>query len=103
MPKGAVVGVFSGYPDEPWYRTLHQLPPQEVYEFRFGDRASGNMGTMGEAASTHEHYHYDYPFITAEMGGGIQDTYHRRPVIEPDDVAAIMPVMLGSGVNLSGC
>ena len=36
------------------------------------------------------------------MGGGIQDTYHRRPVIQPDDVAAMVPVMLGSGVNLYG-
>jgi hypothetical protein len=36
------------------------------------------------------------------MGGGIQDTYHRRPVVQPDDIAAMMPVMLGSGVNLYG-
>ena len=40
--------------------------------------------------------------MTAEMGGAVQDTYHRRPVIEPDDVAAMSPVMLGSGVNLYG-
>src|ERR1700735_3902211 len=36
------------------------------------------------------------------MGGGNEDTYHRRPIIEPDDTAAMFPVMLGSGVNLYG-
>ena len=45
---------------------------------------------------------YDFPFITAEMGGGVEDTYNRRPIIQPDDVAAMVPVMLGSGVNLYG-
>ncbi|MGA8029645.1 MAG: hypothetical protein WB992_21080 [Bryobacteraceae bacterium] len=33
---------------------------------------------------------------------GVEGTYHRRPVIQPDDIAAMMPVMLGSGVNLYG-
>jgi len=102
VPKGAVVAVFGGYPDAPWDTSLHQLPPEEVYEFRFGNRAAGNMGAMGGSHAAQETEHYDYPFMTAEMGGGVQDTYHRRPVIEPDDVAAMMPVMLGSGVNLYG-
>ena len=44
----------------------------------------------------------DTPFITAEMGGGMQVTYHRRPILTADDIAAMMPVMLGSGVNLYG-
>jgi hypothetical protein len=42
------------------------------------------------------------PYLTAEIGGGIEDTYHRRPVIAPEDIAAMVPVMLGSGVNLYG-
>jgi hypothetical protein len=42
------------------------------------------------------------PFLTAEVGGGIQDTYFRRPVVTPDDIAAMIPVMLGSGANLLG-
>jgi len=42
------------------------------------------------------------PFLTAEVGGGNQDTYHRRPVLAVGDVAATIPVMIGSGVNLLG-
>lgn len=102
VPKGAVVAVFGGYPDAPWDSSLQQLPPEEVYTFRFGSRVSGNMGMIGAAGHPQEKSDYGFPFMTAEMGGGVEDTYHRRPVIQPDDVAAMMPVMLGSGVNLYG-
>ena len=102
VPNGAVVAVFGGYPDAPWDDSLHQLSAEEVYEFRFGNRASGNLGAIAAAPAQNKDYHYSYPFMTAEMGGGNEDTYHRRPVVQPDDIAAMMPVMLGSGVNLYG-
>ena len=103
-PAREVLPVFGGYPDAPWDGARGKLPPSEVYLFRFGSRVSGNMGMIGGRRPSHraESDASDTPFITAEMGGGVQDTYHRRPVIEPDDVAAMMPVMLGSGVNLYG-
>jgi beta-galactosidase len=104
VPKGEVIPVFGGYPDAPWDASLEKLPPSEVYAFRFGSRISGNMGMMGDKTATAgaDSNIADTPFMTAEMGGGVQDTYHRRPVIQPDDVAAMVPVMLGSGVNLYG-
>jgi len=102
VPKGAVVAVFGGYPDAPWDSSLHRLPPQEVYAFRFGSRATGNMGVIGTANRSHNSQDYGFPFMTAEMGGGVEDTYHRRPVIRANDIAAMVPVLLGSGVNLYG-
>ena len=102
VPQGQTVAVFGGYPDAPWDASLSDLPPQEVYLFRLKSRVTGNMGAIGKAASGTSENQYDFPFMTAEMGGGVQDTYHRRPVIQPDDVAAMVPVMLGSGVNLYG-
>jgi hypothetical protein len=61
------------------------------------------MGTTREASPDNsESGQPDTPFLTAELGGGVQDTFHRRPVIEPDDVAAMVPVMLGSGANMYG-
>lgn len=103
IPPGEVVAVFGGYPDAPWDSSLKDLPPQEVYAFRFTSRVSGNASLI-DAGKTIQATtaRRDFPFMTAEMGGGIQDTYHRRPVIQPDDVAAMVPVMLGSGVNLYG-
>jgi beta-galactosidase len=103
VPHGQTIAVFGGYPDQPWLASLENLPPQEVYVFRLNNRVTGNMGMMGAAAKSNQNAkQYDFPFITAEMGGGVEDTYNRRPVIQPDDVAAMVPVMLGSGVNLYG-
>jgi hypothetical protein len=103
IPAGAVLPVYGGYPDAPWDASIHPLPASEVYNFRFGSRVTGDMGAQtaaprGNAAN----FTIDTPFMTAEMGGGMQVTYHRRPVVSPDDIAAMMPVMLGSGVNLYG-
>jgi beta-galactosidase len=104
VPAGEVLPVFGGYPDAPWDASQTDLAPNEVYTLRFGSRISGNMGMIGQKSSstTAATAQPDTPFLTAELGGGVQDTYHRRPVIEPDDIAAMVPVMLGSGVNLYG-
>jgi beta-galactosidase len=105
VPERAVIPVYGGgYPDAPWDASPVRLPPAEVYAFRFQSRVAANMGAMGgsgqnnASASAQE----ALPYLTAEIGGGIEDTYHRRPVIHPDDIGAMFPVMLGSGANLYG-
>lgn len=105
VPPRAVIPVYGGgYPDAPWDSSPSKLPPAEVYDFRFQSRVAANMGAIGGvgADGAHAAKKYPLPYLTAEIGGGIEDTYHRRPVIHPDDIAAMMPVMLGSGVNLYG-
>jgi hypothetical protein len=98
VPVGAVLPVFGGYPDAPWDGSLLKRPPEEVYAFRFQNRVAANLSTSRALASLAS----ARPFLTAEIGGGNEVTYHRRPVIQPDDIAAMFPVMLGSGVNLYG-
>jgi hypothetical protein len=104
VPPGAVIPVYGGYPDAPWDGSIVKLPPAEVYAFRFSSRVAANVnadrnrGEPGALPSASD----SLPYLTAEIGGGIEDTYHRRPVIAPDDIAAMVPVMLGSGVNLYG-
>jgi beta-galactosidase len=103
IPAGAVLPVYGGYPDAPWDASIEKLPPSEVYAFRFGSRVTGDMGAIGDAPRGNAaNFTTDTPFMTAEMGGGMQETYHRRPIVSADDIAAMMPVMLGSGVNLYG-
>ena len=107
VPPDEFLPVFGGYPAAPWGGTTAKLPPQEVYAFRFSSRISGNMGMIGAAPSANGNQAnaaamttaQTTPFLTAEIGGGIQDTYHRRPVMTAQDIAAMAPVMLGSGVN----
>ena len=43
-----------------------------------------------------------YPFFAAEQGGGMETSYHRRPLLRPDDIAALTLTALGSGVNFYG-
>jgi hypothetical protein len=97
VPERAVLPVYDGYPDAPWDRSLTPWPPAEVYAFHLRSRVAANIAPGADDTAAQP-----VPFLTAEMGGGNEDTYHRRPVIQPDDVAAILPVMLGSGVNLYG-
>lgn len=105
IPAGEVIPVYGGgYPDAPWDGSTQKLPPPEVYAFRFHSRVAANMGAIGGTgnAAASNAATEAVPYLTAEIGGGIEDTYHRRPVIEPDDIGSMYPVMLGSGVNLYG-
>jgi beta-galactosidase len=104
VPPRAVIPVYGGYPAAPWDGSIGKLPPPEIYAFRFQSRVAANVNTAGEqgARGAQPAAQDSLPYLTAEIGGGIEDTYHRRPVIAADDIAAIFPVMLGAGVNLYG-
>jgi hypothetical protein len=106
VPEDLFLPVYGGYPDAPWDPSTKVLPPAEVFSFRFANRVAANMGAIGDnSASSSRHdgeLRAEVPFLTAELGGGIQDTYHRRPLLAAGDVPAMIPVMIGSGVNLLG-
>lgn len=104
FPPREVLPVFGGYADWPWDDSVEKLPPNEVYSFRFNSREGGDMGAPGGRRASHatQAELAPYPFLSAEFGAGIEDTYHRRPVIHASDVAAMLPTQLGSGVNLLG-
>jgi hypothetical protein len=103
-PSGEVTPVFGGYPDEPWAASKTELAPKETYAFRFDTRVSGNLGaqTAGTNRGTAETDMDKTPFFGAEYGAGLPFMYRRRPVVSPDDIASMLPVQLGSGVNLLG-
>ena len=103
-PSGEVTPVFGGYPDEPWGTSTAELPPKETYAFRFGSRVSGDLGAQTAAAApgTAETDAADTPFLGAEYGAGLPAMYRRRTLVSPDDIASMLPVQLGSGVNLMG-
>ncbi|HUI11409.1 MAG TPA: beta-galactosidase [Bacteroidota bacterium] len=104
LPPRAFIPVYGGYPDEAWSGSRGELPPdpQGVFQFHVGTpvgTAGITHGAMGPAPREAESR---YPNFTAELGGGMEDTYHRRVVIAPDDIAAMAVSALGSGVNLLG-
>ena len=103
-PAGEVTPVFGGYPDEPWGVSTKELPPKETYAFRFDTRVSGDLGaqTAAHAPGTAETDKDVTPFLGAEYGAGLPFMYRRRTVVSADDIASMLPVQLGSGVNLMG-
>ena len=78
--------------------------PMRCTYFRFESREGGDIGAPGGRPASHatQAELAGYPFLSAEFGSGIEDTYHRRPIIHASDVAAMLPTQLGSGVNLMG-
>ncbi len=102
IPLDAVLPVFGGYPDAPWDGSNKAEYGNEIYAFRFDNRVAGSMGAIGGRGQNAASSYAGTPFLTAEVGDGGEDTYFRRPVYSADDVAAVVPVMLGSGVNLLG-
>ncbi len=101
--QNELIPVWGGYPEAPWDKRTTQLPLNKNYLFDTL-RSDPNIGNdlNGSSNDTNNYTGYRYPYATAEMGGGIQVTYHRRPVIEPQDVTALAYTKIGSGANLIG-
>ena len=103
-PPREVIPVFGGYPDEFWSGSLQELPPdpEGVYQFHVAP-THGDSGILQAASGKSEDVQlWHYPRFTAELGGGMQVAYHRRPVISADDIPPMALVQLGSGINLIG-
>jgi hypothetical protein len=102
VPSSDVLPVFGGYPDGFWYRALAPLPPSPNYFFTH-IRCEENVGPdLCPLRPDIDARFAGYPFLTAEMGGGMELSYHRRPLMSADDIAALDVAKLGSGVVLYG-
>lgn len=104
IPVDEVVPVFGGYCEAPWTEHINKLPPSEHYVFNKmrNDAAIGTDVIKGGDSDGWQLPYEKYPFATCELGGGIQVTHHRRPIISGMDIYALSMVKLGSGNNLVG-
>lgn len=102
IPSRDVLPVFGGYADGFWWRNLSDLPPTPNYFFT-RVRCEENVGDdLHSKRPDIDALDAGYPYLTAEMGGGMEVAYHRRPLLSADDTAAMEVVKLGSGVVLYG-
>lgn len=104
IPVDDVVPVFGAYPEAPWAESIEPLPLSIHYAFNKNrnDSAIGE-DLISEVDEDGWHLPYErYPFATCELGGGMQVTHHRRPLINGMDIYALSLVKLGSGNNLVG-
>lgn len=91
----------GGYCEAPWEQTAAELPPSGNYIFTY----ERNDHSIGSNHGTGEGITFDpdrFPYLTAELGGGLQVTRHRRPIVSAGDIGAMSLVKLGSGCNLLG-
>lgn len=98
---GGLLPVMGGYCEAPWDQRLTEIEPSGNYVFT-KERNDHNIGS-DYGFGTGITYDLDkFPFLTAELGGGLQVTHHRRPVAGARDIGAMSMVKLGCGVNLLG-
>jgi len=102
---GACIGdclpVMGGYCEAPWDQRITELEPNANFVFSH---------IRNDALIASDHHVKDelsfeaekYPYLTAELGGGLQVTEHRRPVATGKDAGAMSLVKLGSGAALLG-
>jgi beta-galactosidase len=102
IPAHDFLPVFGGYPTGFWERSVTELPPGPNFFFtkiRCGENVGDDLRSKRPDIDAH---FAAYPFLTAEMGGGMELSYHRRPLMSGDDIAAMTVAKLGSGITLSG-
>ena len=104
-PGGEIIPVFGGYPDAFWDRQIEDWsrPSRKHYLFSYlrDDNTIGADLRQRPEAGDLSHLR-QFPYGTCETGGGMQVAYHRRPIIQPDDISALATAKVGNGSNLQG-
>ena len=98
---GGMLPVMGGYCDAPWDQRTCKIEASGNYIFTY-ERNDHNIGSdfgLGEGITFDSKA---FPYLTAELGGGLQMTKHRRTIARAGDIGAVSIVKLGSGVNLLG-
>ncbi|MBK7274146.1 MAG: beta-galactosidase [Actinomycetales bacterium] len=101
LPLDVVVPVYAGYPEGFWEPAEVEWPEFGEMHFRFSevrdDLSVGADLRGGEVLAPVAEEDRRHPFLTCELGAGMNVSYHRRPHVDPADVAAISIAKLGSG------
>ena len=98
VPPTGFLPVFGGYTDNFWSNSLGELPPSQHFFFTVIRAEDNVMGDLTPKNAGYQSKYDNYPFLTAEMGGGMSIAYHRRPVMFAADSTAAALVKLGDGV-----
>ncbi|MGF0118365.1 beta-galactosidase [Promicromonospora sp. Marseille-Q5078] len=105
--------VYGAYADGFWEDTATEWPAFGPVHFRYStvrdDLSVGAdlrealdgiaVDADGSAGRTDDDA---LPYVTCELGGGMHVAYHRRPLVTPEDVAALALAKIGSGSAWQG-
>ena len=98
---GGLLPVMGGYCEAPWDQRITEIEPNSNYVFSHirNDSLIASDHHVDETVTFNQD---DFPYLTAELGGGVQVTKHRRPIATGTDIGAMSLTKLGSGVGLLG-
>lgn len=102
VPEGCLP-VLAAYCGAPWEQHTKPLAMNGNFVFTHykDDKNVGSDLQVGEETG----FSYDtekFPYLMAELGGGLQVTSHRRPLVTGEDTASMALCKTGSGANLLG-
>lgn len=98
---GGLLPVMGGYCEAPWDQRITEIEPNSNYVFSH-IRNDSLIASDHHVDDTVTFDQSKFPYLTAELGGGVQVTKHRRPIAEGKDIGAMSLTKLGSGVGLLG-
>lgn len=100
--ENSMLPVFGGYADAPWAQTSKSIPLNA--NFLITDkRDDPNIASEYTSNNTiDETIFKSFPYLTAELGTGLEPTYRRRPIITKFDTESMILSKLASGANMLG-
>ena len=102
FPPQEVIPVFGAYPDGFWQDFPGEAPPDEAFLFTLKRDINDKPADLARFAGQEDKAFTHDPYFLAEAGGGMELSYHRRPLVQPADIAAVNVTHVGSGSNLFG-
>ena len=102
FPPQEVIPVFGAYPDGFWQDFPGEAPPDEAFLFTLKRDINEKPADLARFAGQEDKAFAHDPYFLAEAGGGMELSYHRRPLVQPADIAAVNVTHVGSGANLFG-
>lgn len=105
MPFGEVVPLYGVYAEGFWDRVLTPMPAGYWKAFIFTTNRvddSELVGIPGRGGKIDPPDVSLYPYLTCEIGGGMETSYHRRILNYPKDSGAMTLIKIGSGSVMPG-
>ncbi len=95
LPLDRVLALYGGYADAFWEDASVGWPAVCAPNFQF--TTVRDPGIAGPVSAPEIAPGTEQPFATCEIGGGLPVAYHRRPLVQPAEVAAMALTKLGCG------
>jgi len=101
--EGEYLPVMAAYVEGSWEQHIDVVPPNINFVFtsvRDDLSVGSDLADNKQFAPSYDIN--NYPFATCELGGGMQCSYQRRPIITKEDTEAMAFTKLGSGAIMLG-